>query len=65
LDQVLTRLEALDPKQGRIVELRYFVGMTIEETAEVMGTSPATVKREWEVARAWLYRELSTEASSG
>jgi RNA polymerase sigma-70 factor (ECF subfamily) len=65
LDQVLTRLEALDPKQGRIVELRYFGGMTIEETAEVMGTSPATVKREWAVARAWLYRELSAEASSG
>jgi RNA polymerase sigma factor (TIGR02999 family) len=65
LDQALSRLEALDPQQGRIVELRFFGGMTIEETAEVMGISSATVKREWAVARAWLYRELSAEASSG
>jgi RNA polymerase sigma factor (TIGR02999 family) len=59
LDRALTTLEALDRDQGKIVELRYFGGLTIEETAEVMGTSPATVKREWAIARAWLYRELT------
>jgi RNA polymerase sigma factor (TIGR02999 family) len=59
LDRALTRLEALDPQQGRIVELRYFGGMTIEETAEVVGLSTATIKREWSVARAWLYRDLA------
>lgn len=64
LDRALSRLEALDPQQGRIVELRFFGGMTIEETAEVMGISTATIKREWAVARAWLFRELSAEASS-
>jgi RNA polymerase sigma factor (TIGR02999 family) len=62
LDQALTRLEALDPNQGRIVELRYFGGMTIEETATVMGLSTATIKRDWAVARAWLYRELTGDA---
>ena len=64
IDRALTRLEALDPQQGRVVELRYFGGMTVEETAEVMGVSPATVKRDWSVARAWLYRELAGESSS-
>jgi RNA polymerase sigma factor (TIGR02999 family) len=59
IDRALTRLEAVDPQQGRVVELRYFGGMTIEEAAEVLGVSPATVKREWSVARAWLYRELA------
>jgi RNA polymerase sigma factor (TIGR02999 family) len=59
IDRALSRLEAVDPQQGRVVELRYFGGMTIEETAEVMGISPATVKREWAVARAWLYREIT------
>jgi RNA polymerase sigma factor (TIGR02999 family) len=58
LDEALTRLAALDPQQGRIVELRYFSGMSIEETAEVLGISPATVKRDWSMARAWLRREL-------
>ena len=62
LDRVLSRLEAFDPQQGRVVELRYFGGMTIEETAEVLSLSPATIKREWAVARAWLYRELAREA---
>jgi RNA polymerase sigma factor (TIGR02999 family) len=65
LDAALSRLEALDPHQGRIVELRFFGGMTIEEAAEVMGSSSATVKREWAVARAWLYRELTGEAPAG
>jgi RNA polymerase sigma-70 factor, ECF subfamily len=59
LDEALNRLEELDPPQARIVELRYFAGLTIEEIAEVMSISPATVKREWSTARAWLRRELS------
>ena len=59
LDQALVRLEALDAQQGRVVELRFFGGLTIEETAEVMRLSSGTVKRDWAVARAWLYRELS------
>lgn len=58
LDQVLERLNALDPEQARLVELRFFGGLTIEETAEAMQISPATVKRHWTVARAWLAREL-------
>ena len=62
IDAALSRLEALDPKQGRIVELRFFGGLSIEETAEVVGVSPATVKREWALARAWLRRELVSES---
>jgi RNA polymerase sigma factor (TIGR02999 family) len=58
LHEALERLTALDPEQGRLVELRYFGGLNIEETAEALGISPATVKREWAVARAWLRREL-------
>jgi RNA polymerase sigma factor (TIGR02999 family) len=58
LDQALTRLAALDPQQARLVELRYFGGLTIEETATAAGISPATVKREWAMARAWLKRAL-------
>ena len=58
LDAALDRLAALDPGQARIVELRYFGGLSIEETAEAMGISPATVKRHWAVARAWLAKEL-------
>jgi len=59
LDEALSRLAGLDPEQSRLVELRYFAGLGIEETAEVLGVSPATVKRQWRVARAWLKRELS------
>jgi RNA polymerase sigma factor (TIGR02999 family) len=59
LDDALDELARFDPRQARIVELRYFTGLSIEETAEVIGVSPATVKREWAVARAWLFRELS------
>jgi RNA polymerase sigma factor (TIGR02999 family) len=59
LHDALDRLAALDPEQARLVELRYFGGLNIEETAESLGVSPATVKREWAVARAWLRRELS------
>lgn len=59
LDEALTKLEQLDPEQGRIVELRYFAGLTVEEAAEALGLSPATLKRRWSLARAWLHRELS------
>ena len=55
----LGELERLDPGQGRLVELRFFGGLTVEETAEVLGTSPATVKREWAVAKGWLHRALT------
>lgn len=58
LDQALTALTALDPRQGRIVELRFFGGLTIRETAEVLGVSHTIVEREWSLARAWLRREL-------
>jgi RNA polymerase sigma-70 factor, ECF subfamily len=61
LDDALTSLAAFDPRQSRIVELRYFGGLTIDETAEVTGVSHATVEREWNLARAWLRRELSKE----
>jgi len=59
LDGALTRLEALSPRQARVVEARFFAGLSVEETAAVLGISPATVKREWTAARAWLNRELS------
>ena len=59
LDESLRRLDAYDPRQSRIVECRFFGGMTVEETAEALGLSPATVKRGWTMAQAWLYRDLS------
>jgi RNA polymerase sigma-70 factor (ECF subfamily) len=59
VDRALSQLEGLDPDQARIVELRFFAGLTVEETAAVVGVSPATVKREWAVAKAWLYRALT------
>jgi RNA polymerase sigma factor (TIGR02999 family) len=59
LDGALNRLAELDPKQAKLVELRYFGGLSVEETAEVLGVSPATVKRSWNSARAWLHRELT------
>jgi RNA polymerase sigma factor (TIGR02999 family) len=58
LDQALTRLGELDPQHARVVELRYFGGLTVEETAEAMDISPASVKRYWTLAKAWLLREL-------
>ena len=58
LDAALTELEVFDPAQAKIVELRYFGGLTIEETAEVLNISPATVKREWTMDRAWLYERI-------
>jgi len=58
LDDALNQLAALDPQQSRLVELRFFGGLSIEETSVVLGVSPATVKREWATARAWLQREM-------
>jgi RNA polymerase sigma factor (TIGR02999 family) len=58
IDQALERLSKIDQDQARIVELRFFAGLTVEETAHVLKRSPRTVKREWRLARAWLYREL-------
>jgi len=58
LDEALSRLAALDRKKAQIVELRYFGGLTVDETAEVVGVAPISVKREWARARAWLLREL-------
>lgn len=58
-DDVLQRLEQLDPRQGKLVELRFFGGLSLEEAAEVLGVSLATVKRDWVFARAWLQRELA------
>jgi RNA polymerase sigma factor (TIGR02999 family) len=60
LDRALHALEQLDPDQARIVELRFFGGLTVEETAAVVGSSPATVKREWAIAKGWLHRALTT-----
>ena len=61
LDQALERLARIDEQQSRIVELRFFSGLTVEDTAEVLGISPATVKRDWSMAKAWLHREISGE----
>jgi len=60
LDEALTRLEAIDPEQARIVELRYFVGLDNDEAAEALGMSVSTLKRRWALARAWLFRELTS-----
>jgi RNA polymerase sigma factor (TIGR02999 family) len=59
IDAALVRLAGVDPRQVRVVEMRYFAGMTVEETADALDISPATVKREWSMARAWLRRELA------
>lgn len=58
IDEALDRLAVIDPQQARIVELRFFSGLTVEETATALGVSPKTVKRDWSVARAWLRREI-------
>lgn len=63
LDEALQRLEALDARQATIVEYRFFAGMTVEETAEALGISAPTVKRDWRAARAWLARELNPNRS--
>ena len=62
LDDALTTLSTLDPRQSRIIELRFFGGLSIQDTAVVLRISPATVKREWAVARIWLHREISKDA---
>lgn len=59
LDEALKELATFDPQQSRIVELRFFGGLTIEQTAEALGLSPATIKREWRSAKTWLYQELA------
>jgi len=59
IEDALTRLEVFDPRQAKIVELRFYGGLTVEETAEALGVSAPTIKREWAMARAWLHRELS------
>lgn len=64
LDDALSRLAELDHQQARIVELRFFGGLSVEETADALSISPATVKRHWALARAWLLRELKGAASS-
>lgn len=61
LDEALGRLAATNERQARVVECRYFAGMSVEETAEALQTSPATVKRDWTIARAWLHRELGAD----
>jgi RNA polymerase sigma factor (TIGR02999 family) len=60
LDEALERLAAADPQQSRVVELRFFAGLSVQETAETLGVSAATVKRDWATARLWLYNELTT-----
>jgi len=65
LDEALTRLAPMAPRQSRIIELRFFGGLTVEETAEVLRIAPKTVKRDWSVARAWLHRELRKAAMGG
>jgi RNA polymerase sigma factor (TIGR02999 family) len=60
LDEALARLGELSPRQAKVVEMRFYAGMSVEETAEALGLSPATVKREWTAARAWLNRELAS-----
>jgi RNA polymerase sigma factor (TIGR02999 family) len=62
LDDALTRLEQLDPEKSRMVELRFFSGLSVEETAEVMGVSPRTIDRKWQMAKAWLHREIGKAA---
>lgn len=59
LDEALTRLEEIDPGKSRMVELRFFSGLSVEETAEVMGVSPRTIDRQWQTVKAWLHREMS------
>ena len=65
LDEALSRLEAIDPRKGAIVELRFFAGLTLDETAEQLGVSPGTISREWRRAKAWLYGELQSGPRNG
>jgi RNA polymerase sigma-70 factor, ECF subfamily len=63
IDEVLERLVHIDPRQSRLIELRFFAGLSVEEAAEVMGLSAITIKREWRLAKAWLSRELASPSS--
>jgi len=65
LDDALKRLAAVDERKSRVVELRYFRGLSVEETGEVLKVSPETVMRDWKLAKAWLLRELSGERHDG
>lgn len=65
LDEALDRLSALDPRKGKVVEMRFFGGLSVAETAEALRISPETVMRDWKMARAWLYRELSADQHNG
>jgi RNA polymerase sigma-70 factor (ECF subfamily) len=60
IDDALKTLDQIDPRKGRVVELRFFGGLSVEETAEVLAISPATVMRDWKLAKAWLSREIQT-----
>jgi RNA polymerase sigma factor (sigma-70 family) len=64
LDDALNTLAELDPRQSRVVELRFFAGLSLEEISEVMGIATATVQRDWTMARAWLHREISRRETS-
>ena len=63
IDEALTQLEATDPRKAKVVTLRYFAGLSVEETAGALNLSPATVKNEWMFARAWLFRALSSRGA--
>ena len=63
LDEALDELAKLDPRKGRVVELRYFGGLTLEETADALEISPMTVRRDWRAAKAWLYRRMKDEGA--
>jgi RNA polymerase sigma-70 factor, ECF subfamily len=65
LDEALERLAAVDPQQSRVVELRFFAGLSVKETAEALGVSPATVKRDWATAKLWLFNELRGDDDAG
>ena len=65
LDDAMTALARLDPRKAQVVEMRFFGGLSVGETAEVLGVSPVTVKRDWRAAKAWLYRELAGGTTSG
>ena len=65
LDDAMNELARLDPRKVQVVEMRFFGGLSVEETAEVLGVSPITVRRDWSLAKAWLYRELSGSADDG
>jgi len=64
LDEALTKLEASDPRQAEVVKLRFFIGLSVVETAETLGVSPATIKLDWSYARAWLHRVIHQDATT-